>query len=84
MSMTQSNMQNNSSTSYLNATGTIRYNMLNDYMFRAVLQKNETVLKSLICSLLHLSPDSVSAIEIKNPIILGEAILQPTPTRTGL
>ena len=34
--------------------GEVSYNMTNDYMFRAVLQSNNKVLRGLICSLLHL------------------------------
>ena len=56
------------------ATGSITYNMTNDYMFKAVLQKNQHVLKGLICSCLHLSPDQIKSIVITNPIPLGEAI----------
>ena len=60
--------------SYMNATGPIDYGMTNDYMFRSVLQRNTTVLKGLICSMLHLSPDDVSSVVITNPIELGEDI----------
>ena len=58
--------------SYLNATGIIRYNMTNDYMFRYILQKNQKVLKGLICSLLNLKPEEIKSITIKNPINLNE------------
>jgi len=54
------------------ATGSIAYNMTNDYMFKAVLQKNEHVLKGLICSCLHMSPDQIKSILITNLIPLGE------------
>ncbi len=57
-----------------NASGPLRFNMTNDYMFRAVLQTNNKVLRGLICSLLHLSEKDVISVEITNPIILGEAI----------
>ena len=57
-----------------NASGPLRFNMTNDYMFRAVLQTNNKVLRGLICSLLHLSEEDVISVEITNPIILGEAI----------
>ena len=57
-----------------NASGPLRFNMTNDYMFRAVLQTNNKVLRGLICSLLHLTEDEVISVEITNPIILGEAI----------
>lgn len=59
---------------YRNATGPIPYTMLNDYMFRAILQKNERVLRGLIGSLLHLSQDDIKTVEITNPIRLGDEI----------
>ena len=57
---------------YKHATGDIPFNMTNDYMFRVVLQKNEYVLKGLICSLLHLNHEDVQSTQITNPIELGE------------
>ncbi len=57
-----------------NAYGKIPYNMTNDYMFRAVLQSNNKVLRGLICSLLHLKETEVYSVEITNPVILGEAV----------
>ena len=60
--------------SYENAVGSIPFNMTNDYMFRVVLQKNEMVLKGLICSLLRLNYDDVQSTQITNPIELGEDI----------
>ena len=48
-------MENQNKLSYLSATGKIDYNMTNNYMFRYILQKNQKVLKGLICSLLHLN-----------------------------
>ena len=59
--------------SYLEATGEIPYNMTNDYMFRAVLQKSEKVLRGLVAALLHLNPDEIQ-VEITNPIQLGSTI----------
>ena len=56
------------------ATGTIRYNMTNDYMFRYILQGNQKVLKGLICALLHLHPKKIKTIKITNPINLSENI----------
>ena len=71
-------MQKNKTTlpsgDFASATGNIEYGFTNDYMFRAVLQKNKKVLKELICALLHLKHDEVSSVEITNPIILGETI----------
>ena len=45
--------------SYEMASGPIAYNMTNDYMFRAILQKNEFVLRGLIGALLPLDPADV-------------------------
>ena len=62
------------SKNLLEATGPILYNMTNDYMFRAILQKNKKVLKGLICSLLHLQPNEITSVDITNPIELGASI----------
>ena len=59
------------SYSFEKASGSIDYGLTNDYMFRAVLQHNNRVLKGLICSLLHLQPNNVISIEITNPILPG-------------
>ena len=67
-------MTNNHFISFKEATGVIQYNMTNDYMFRYILQKNQKVLKGLICSLLHLKPEQIKKVEIKNPINLNENI----------
>lgn len=66
--------QNTSVTSAQIASGPLRFNMTNDYMFRAVLQANNKVLRGLICSLLHLSEEKIISARITNPIILGESI----------
>ena len=57
-----------------NAHGTIPYGMTNDYMFRAVLQTNNKVLRGLVRSLLHLEEEDVVSVEITNPIILGDSV----------
>ena len=62
------------SPSLQDAHGPLLYNMTNDYMFRAVLQTNNKVLRGLICSLLHLSEIEILSAEIINPIILGKSI----------
>ena len=67
-------MQNEQVISYKEATGVIQYNMTNDYMFRYILQKNQKVLKGLICALLHLEPEQIQKVEITNPINLNEDI----------
>jgi predicted transposase/invertase (TIGR01784 family) len=47
--------------------------MTNDYMFRAVLQKNTKVLRGLVGAILGISPKCIT-VEIMNPIELGENI----------
>ncbi len=64
--------------SYKTASGPIGYGMTNDYMFRAVLQRNQNVLKFLICSLLHLTLKQLVSVVITNPIKLGEDIDEKT------
>lgn len=59
---------------YMRATGKMPYSLTNDYLFRALLQRNNRVLKHLICALLHLQPEEVETVEIMNPIVLGQAI----------
>ena len=59
---------------YEQATGSPKYGLTNDYMFRAVFQNNELALKGLIASVLHLNPESIQDITIRNPITLGEQI----------
>ena len=65
-------MNNTQENTFQNATGKIDYTLMNDYMFRAVLQENKKVLKGLICSLLHLSPERVKSTVILNLIELGK------------
>ena len=60
--------------SFETATGSIDYPFTNDYMFRAILQKDKQVLKALIAALLHLEKESICDVVITNPIELGAAI----------
>ena len=71
-------MNNFSENSFQNATGEIDYTLMNDYMFRAVLQEKENVLKGLIASLLHLNSDMIKSTTILNPIELGKAYSDKT------
>ncbi|MBQ9989784.1 MAG: Rpn family recombination-promoting nuclease/putative transposase [Lachnospiraceae bacterium] len=61
-----------------NTTGKLRHTLLNDYLFCALLQENNDVLKALICSVLHLYPRDVQTVTITNPILLGRHIDQKT------
>lgn len=58
--------------------GAIRYHLTNDYMFRAVMQKNKNVLKHLICAIIGIKADTVMDLDICNPIELGEEINSKT------
>lgn len=55
-------------------SGPIGFSMCNDYLFRALMQKDERTLKALVASFLRVSPESISEIEVTNPILLGEDI----------
>ena len=56
------------------ATGMLSYRLTNDYLFHAVLQKNNRVLRALLCSLLRLKSEDISSVQITNPIELGQSI----------
>ena len=59
-------------------TGQIRYTMRNDYMFKAVLQKNRRALKGLLAALLFISVEEIVDIQVLNPIELGESVDEKT------
>ena len=50
------------------------YGMRNDYMFHAVLQKNEEVLRNLLATLLEMDEADIVSCRIENPIELGREI----------
>ena len=50
------------------------YGMRNDYMFHAVLQKNEEVLRNLLATLLEMDEADIVSCHIENPIELGKEI----------
>ena len=78
--------QNNTSTHSLSSgfissdfiripqSGALIVPMTNDYLFRALLQRNNHVLKGLICALLHMDEADISSVIITNPIRLGDSI----------
>ncbi len=55
-------------------SGKIQYTLTNDYMFRAVFQKNQNALKGLLSALLDIPKNQIKELRILNPIILGETI----------
>jgi len=54
------------------ATGPVIIPLTNDYLFRALLQCNNLVLKYLISALLHIPLSDILSVEILNPILLGQ------------
>ena len=50
------------------------YGMRNDYMFHAVLQKNEEVLRNLLATLLEMDEADIVDCHLENPIELGKEI----------
>ena len=57
-----------------NAIGDIDYPFTNDFMFHVVLEENKSVLRKLLCSLLHMHPEEIKSVEIQNPIDYGRSI----------
>lgn len=55
-------------------TGNIGFKLTNDYLFRALLQRDEKTLKALVASFLRIDPAKIRDIEVTNPIVLGEGI----------
>ena len=56
---------------YKKQIGPLDIPMTNDYLFRALMQRNEAVLKALLASLLRLKENRIDSINILNPIELG-------------
>ena len=54
--------------------GKLPFSLTNDYLFKAVLQTDESVLRSLLCSLLDLKPEDIRSVTITNALVLGATI----------
>lgn len=52
-------------------TGALACTLQNDYLFKTVMQTDESALRSFLCSLLHLKPEDISSVSIQNPIDIG-------------
>ena len=59
---------------YLSASGPIKYNMTNDYMFRMVLQRDKNTLINLISSVLDLPLAVIQDVRIENVVEPGASI----------
>lgn len=56
------------------ATGSPKYGLTNDYMFRIVFQENELARKGLIAAILHMNPNNIQSVIISNPITPGSKL----------
>ena len=56
------------------ATGSPKFGLTNDYMFRIVFQENELARKGLIAAVLHMNPNSIQSVIISNPITPGSKL----------
>lgn len=54
--------------------GKLRYPLTNDFMFKAVLQRNQKALKGLLCALLNMRMEEIVVVRIQNPIEIGGMI----------
>ena len=64
-------MINKPTVPYEQATGSPKYGLTNDYMFRVVFQENELARKGLIAAVLHMNTEDIYEVKILNPIELG-------------
>ena len=74
-------MKQNNSLSHMDfhlATGKLEYTLTNDFLFKALLQKNKKVLKALVAFLMRLKMEEITSIEITNPIELGNSVRDKT------
>lgn len=55
-------------------TGKLEYRLTNDFMFKAVLQENETALRGLLCALLGMEAERIRTVRVMNPIEIGKKI----------
>jgi len=60
--------------SFYNAKGEVLFGLTNDYMFKTVMGRNKTALKGLICSLLHISPETVTDVDMLNSNVPGDSV----------
>ena len=66
--------------SWRDATGPLAFTLTNDCLFKNILQKkeNQYILRALLASLLHLSEEDITSIEITNPIMPGDNVTDKT------
>ena len=52
-------------------TGRIRYKLTNDFMFHVVFDENRPALRMLLSSLLHMKPEEIKTVEVRNSLDYG-------------
>ncbi|MBQ6442223.1 MAG: hypothetical protein IJJ13_06505 [Lachnospiraceae bacterium] len=57
---------------FMEASGPLKAPLTNDYLFRAMVQRNHRVLIALLCVLLRIGEDTILSARVVNPIILGD------------
>ncbi len=55
-------------------TGQLRFGLTNDYLFRALMQSEKEVLRSVVAAVLRRKPEEILTVDILNPIIMGESM----------
>ena len=56
------------------AAGEIPYTATNDFMFHMLMQENMEILRSFLSAVLRVEEDTISDIEVSNPINRGSSI----------
>ena len=59
------------SSDWKDLTGELRIPLKNDYLFKAMLQRNEKVLRAVIASVLHRDITEITSAHVENPIEMG-------------
>ncbi len=63
--------ENTSMQTFETSHGLIRYNLTNDFMFHVVFEENNAALCKFLGALLHMKPEEIMSVEVKNPIDYG-------------
>ncbi|MBR5968393.1 MAG: Rpn family recombination-promoting nuclease/putative transposase [Lachnospiraceae bacterium] len=56
-------------------SGSLGFKMSNDYLFRALLQKDEESLKNLVSAFIGIAPEEIEDVTVTNPIVLGDSLV---------
>lgn len=55
-------------------SGYLGFKMSNDYLFRAIMQKDEETLKNVVAAFLGVGPEKIEDVTVTNPIVLGDSV----------